>query len=125
MDLKYFKIEDFDCPNEPGSGTLMDPDFLQLLDRAREISGTPFIINSGVRTPERNAAVGGRANSAHLSTREGGPCAVDIAVKGSRDRFLILKGLIEAGCHRIGIARTFIHADGAKDLDPEVTWLYK
>lgn len=124
MNLKYFKIEDFDCPDEPGTGQLMDPDFLQLLDRARELSGTPFIINSGVRTPERNAAVGGKPNSAHLSTRGGGPCAVDIAVTGSRQRFLILKGLIEAGINRIGIAKTFIHADGAADLDPEVTWLY-
>lgn len=124
MKLKYFKIEDFDSPDAPGSGELMDPAFLELLDRARELAGTPFIINSGVRTPERNEAVGGKPNSAHLSTRQGGPCAVDIAVKGSRDRFLILKGLIEAGCTRIGIARTFIHADGAADLDPEVTWLY-
>ena len=124
MKLKYFNIQDFDSPDDPGSGTLMDKEFLLLLDKAREISGTPYIINSGVRTPTHNKSVGGKSNSAHLSTRQGGPCAVDIAVKGSRDRFLILKGLIGAGCHRIGVAKTFIHADGAKDLDPEVTWVY-
>lgn len=124
MELKYFSIQDFDSPDEPGSGTLMDEEFLLLLDKAREISGTPYRINSGVRTPFHNKSVGGKSNSAHLSTRQGGPCAVDIAVKGSRDRFLILKGLIAAGCHRIGVAKTFIHADGAKDLDPQVTWVY-
>ena len=124
MQLKYFSIQDFDSPDEPGSGTLMNEEFLLLLDKAREISGTPYRINSGVRTPYHNKYVGGKSNSAHLSTRQGGPCAVDIAVKGSRDRFLILKGLIEAGCHRIGVAKTFIHADGAKDLDPQVTWVY-
>lgn len=45
MELKYFSIQDFDSPDEPGSGTLMDEEFLLLLDKAREISGTPYRIN--------------------------------------------------------------------------------
>ena len=124
MKLKYFKIEDFDCPDEPGTGELMDKDFLELLDAAREYAGIPFIINSGVRTPERNKAVGGKPNSAHLSTRGGGPCAVDIKAVNSRDRFLIIEALLAVGLKRIGVAKSFIHVDAAKDLDPEVMWLY-
>ena len=33
MELKYFNIQDFDSPDEPGSGSLMDKEFLLLLDK--------------------------------------------------------------------------------------------
>ena len=37
--MKYFNHEEFDCPGKPGTGELMDNDFLQKLDKAREIYG--------------------------------------------------------------------------------------
>ena len=47
LDLTYFKISEFDSPDEVGSGYRMDTDFLRRLDTARGIAGIPFKINSG------------------------------------------------------------------------------
>ena len=54
MKLKYFNIQDFDSPDDPGSGTLMD----KIFTVKRETSGTPYIINCKY-TPH-NKSVGGK-----------------------------------------------------------------
>lgn len=117
--MKYFDIKEFDSPDAPGSGEKMDMNFLVKLNAARGIAEIPFVINSGYRTKEHNKKVGGKPDSAHLKGM-----AVDIKVKGSRDRFIIISSLIMAGFNRIGIAKTFIHADTDSSKDREVAWLY-
>lgn len=107
---KYFK--EIDCGN-------MNQEFLLKLDRAREVAQIPFKINSAYRTPEHNAKIGGKPNSSHLKG-----LAVDISVTDSRQRFIVLQSLIQAGFNRIGVAKTFIHVDDDKDKDAEVVWLY-
>ena len=119
LDLTYFKISEFDSPDEVGSGYLMNKDFLRRLDTARGIAGIPFKINSGYRTAAHNTKVGGRIGSSH---KKG--LAVDIAYKGSRERFIIIKALMEVGIDRLGIGKTFIHADVDKVKDEDVIWLY-
>ena len=52
--MKYFNYDEFDSPDAPGSGNLMEADFLEMLDRAREISGIPYIITSGGNQPLSN-----------------------------------------------------------------------
>ena len=48
MELRYFKLEEFDSPDYPGSGEkFMDWEFLDCLDEARDIAGVQFKINSG------------------------------------------------------------------------------
>jgi hypothetical protein len=49
----------------------------QWLERLRSKRNEPIIINSGYRSPQVNKAVGGAANSNHLTG-----CAVDIHVNG-------------------------------------------
>ena len=44
----------------------MDKNFLQKLDRARDVAGVPFIITSAYRCEQHNKNVGGKPNSAHL-----------------------------------------------------------
>ena len=40
MELRYFKLEEFDSPDYPGSGEkFMDWEFLDCLDEARDIAG--------------------------------------------------------------------------------------
>lgn len=119
MEYKYFKTDEFDSPDLPGSGQLMQEEFLMKLDKAREIAGISFKINSGIRTVSHNAKVGGKSKSAHLTGY-----AADIAVNGSRSRFIILEALISAGFNRIGIANSFIHVDCHPDLDEDVVWMY-
>ncbi len=119
LELKYFKLSEFDSPDEPGSGSKMDKKFLEKLDYARHNADVPFKINSGYRTKEWNAHIGGRVGSSHIKG-----LAADIHCNGSRDRALIIKSLLEVGITRIGIGRTFIHCDVDKKKDQDVFWLY-
>ena len=120
LELNYFKISEFDSPDEVGSGYRMNKDFLRRLDTARGIAGIPFKINSGYRTAHHNDTVlGARIGSSH---KKG--LAVDIAYKGSRERYLIINALMIVGVNRFGIGKTFIHADVDKTKDEDVIWLY-
>ena len=119
MELKYFKTSEFDSPDLPGSGQLMQEEFLTKLDKAREIAGIGFKINSGMRTVSHNLKAGGKSKSAHLTGY-----AADISVNGSRSRYIILEALISAGFNRIGVANSFIHVDCHPDLDEDVIWTY-
>ena len=117
--LNYFSLKEFDSPDVKGSGKKMDKDFLLKLDFARELAGIPFKINSGYRTQEWNMKVGGRFGSSH---KKG--LAADIGYTGSRERYLILHSLLKAGINRLGIGKTFIHADMDSLKDENVVWLY-
>lgn len=119
MNLKHFSINEFDSPDLPNSGLNMDNDFLQMLDMAREIANIPFKINSGYRTKEHNKKVGGKSDSSHLVGK-----AVDIAYSNSRDRWIIITALQEAGFNRLGIAKTFVHVDNDQTKAPNVIWTY-
>lgn len=117
--LKYFKLEEFDSPDEPGSGKKMDMKFLEKLDYARHNANIPFKINSGYRSKNWNQTVGGRFGSSHQYG-----VAADIKCIGSRDRALMIKALLDVGITRIGIAKTFLHVDVDKNKDQDVFWLY-
>lgn len=119
LDLKYFKLSEFDCPCEKGSGKKMDKKFLEKLDYARHNAGIPFKITSGYRCEEHNLKVGGRVGSSHLKG-----LAVDIAYTGSRERYIIVNALISVGINRIGIGKSFIHCDIDNLKDQDVIWLY-
>jgi zinc D-Ala-D-Ala carboxypeptidase len=119
MSLKHFRYEEFASPDVPHSGEYMDAYFLEMLDHARHIAGIPFKINSGYRTIEHNEKVGGTPNSSHIVGK-----AVDIAIRNSRERWLILDSLIHAGFTRFGIANTFIHVDSDDYKDANVIWTY-
>jgi len=88
-----------------------------MLDRARDYSGVPYIITSGYRCPESNAEIS--TSDVHPSC-----VAADIQALNSRMRFLVIKGLLKAGFTRIGIAKTFVHADCSTTQDPKVAWVY-
>lgn len=115
--MKYFKMKEFMCPCCGEAD--MDAYLLTCLDGARELAGVPFNMTSGYRCEKHNAKVGGTADSSHLKGE-----AVDIAVNSSRDRFVIMKGLIFAGFNRIGVGRDFIHADVDTSKTPKVMWTY-
>ena len=117
--MKYFKYYEFDSPDVDGSGQMMDSDILQMLDSAREIYGKPMVINSGFRTEEHNAKVGGTENSSHLKG-----LAVDIKCTTSADRWDMIDSLIKAGFNRIGVAKTFIHVDIDESKPPFLIWTY-
>ena len=117
MNLKYFKLSEFDVPSKPGSGRAMQATTLAMLEHAREIAGIPFVINSGYRTPEHNAKIGGSPTSSHMLGY-----AVDIRCT-ALTRNTIVQALHKAGFKRIGIAKNFIHADNDPQKKPAL-WYY-
>ena len=124
MVLNYFNFQEFDSPDEIGSGMpieqggKMDKEFLFKLDEARMMAGTPFKITSGYRTEAHNKKVGGVKGSSHTKG-----CAVDIAVNSGLQRSAIVCALAKVGFTRIGIAKTFVHCDLDKEKQNSI-WLY-
>ena len=117
--VRYFNYSEFDSPDVQGSGQLMDKELLEMLDDVRDKFDKPIHINSGYRTPQHNEAVGGTENSSHLRG-----FAVDIACDNSIDRFDLINCLLDVGFSRIGVAKTFIHADIDPDKAQGVMWTY-
>jgi len=115
--MKYFKLSEFKCPCCGKAD--MQQEFLDKIDKARDKAGIPFVITSGYRCPKHNKEVGGRPNSAHTKG-----LAADIKCTNSRDRYKMVKALLEAGFTRIGVGKDFIHADIDETKPQEVIWTY-
>ena len=120
MDLKYFNIEEFSCPTLPNS----DSNFLQKLDLAREIAGISFKINSGYRTKEHNNAIYKKLGKEPIKSSHLVGKAADIAYTNSRERWIIITALQDAGFNRLGIAKGFVHVDSDETKSPNVIWTY-
>jgi len=121
INLKYFKMEEFNQPGLPESWKKMDLNLLLLVDKMRHRAGIPFRITSAYRSQEYNDALKNSSkNSAHIKGK-----ALDIAATDSRSRYLILEAAIHFGIQRIGISDSFIHIDIADIEKPaKVAWLY-
>lgn len=96
----------------------LEPTLISMLDRARTLADTPFIITSGLRSVEHNKKVGGVENSAHLSG-----LGADIQCSDSQNRFKMIQALLLIGFKRIEIARGHIHVDIDNTKDQEVIFL--
>ena len=130
MEMKYFKLSEFDGKNEkgeriPNTGGNMRASTLVKCDVLREVLDKPLVVASGYRTPERNAQVGGAKNSSHLLGY-----AVDwkgVAPKPSEwDTELIqfLDAAWVAGFRRFGIMATSIHTDDDPTKPMPAIWTY-
>lgn len=113
--MNYFKEKEFAC--KCCGVSKIDPDFLAMLNEARERAGVPFVITSGYRCPKHDAEVGGKGN--HDMGK-----ASDVKCDNSTNRFKMIGAFIEAGFTRIGIAKTFIHVDTCEDKPQMVCWMY-
>ena len=117
MTKNYFKRSEEWCPCCHSGGLV--PDFREKLNKAREIAGVPFVLNSAYRCERHNAEVGGSETSSHLVG-----CAVDIKCENSRIRWIIIEALKQAGFNRIGIGKTFVHVDDDLTKKQDLIWLY-
>lgn len=94
-------------------------ELVEKLDKAREIAGVPFVIISGLRSPEHNKKVGGKSNSSHLRG-----FAVDIKTETPVKYWKIVDACIKVGFNRIGMNKTTIHVDCDPTLSGNVIWTY-
>lgn len=114
----YFQEEEFVC--RCGCGlNLVKPALIQQLSVARHAAGVPFAVTSGTRCEAHNRKEGGKPTSAHLTGE-----AADVLVTSGQQRFAVVRGLVLAGFNRIGVAKSFVHADIATDKPQGVVWLY-
>jgi zinc D-Ala-D-Ala carboxypeptidase len=115
--VKFFKREEFKC--RCCGEEHMGADFLEKIEKAREISGVPYVITSGWRCGKHNKEIGGKSKSEHIYGQ-----GADIVADTSTIRFHIMRGLILAGFRRIGLGENFIHAGNSIILPGEVLWHY-
>ena len=76
---RYFTAREFACKCGrycDGHPAQVDRRLLGAADRVREILGVPCVVSSGLRCSRHNAAVGGVANSRHLTGKAMDFCAV-------------------------------------------------
>jgi uncharacterized protein YcbK (DUF882 family) len=102
---KYFTDAEMACKH-CGQGK-MNPNFMDYLDIARGLADMPFIITSGYRCPVHNAAVRGDPDNHPKGV------AADIACTTGPQRLKMVRALLTAGFHRIGLGPTFVHVDMA------------
>lgn len=117
--LKYFNDDDFKRATPSCAISQMCPDFLARLDRARELAGVPFHVNSAYRSPDYEISKGRSGAGAHTFGR-----AVDIRCTDSASRWRIVFGALSAGFTRIGIGKRFVHLDDSISLPHPCIWLY-
>ncbi|MCG6552265.1 MAG: D-Ala-D-Ala carboxypeptidase family metallohydrolase [Candidatus Magnetominusculus sp. LBB02] len=115
---KYFRAEEFTCRCGCGLNNISAA-LVARLDKIRETADIALKITSGSRCKAHNAAVGGKADSAHLDG-----LAADIAIANSNERFLIAKAAIANGIKRLGVGTALIHLDIDKIKPQEALWLY-
>jgi len=91
----------------------------QMLERVRADAGIPMVITGSWR-----ARKGPKRKSAHQTNSKGEYHGVDVRVRGSRQRFLILRAALRAGFNRIGVYNMHLHLDVAKGVgfDQNVIW---
>lgn len=116
---KYFKESEFKKCVPSCSLQDMQQHTMDRLDRAREIAGIPFVLNCAYRSVEWDEAKDRDGKSAHTTGE-----AVDIRCNTSANRMKIVKALIEAGFTRIGIGKTYVHADDCASKPQNVMWDY-
>jgi uncharacterized protein YcbK (DUF882 family) len=99
--------------------TEMQPEFMAVLQKLRDIVKFPLVITSGYRCIKHNKKVGGALTSKHLQGR-----AVDIDTTGltAHQRKTLIEAIkIIPELKGVGIASSFIHID---NREYEAEWTY-
>ncbi len=106
-------------------GGQVDPELLNAISLIEKELGKELYITSGNRCIEHNKAVGGVADSPHLTKEDGFSKALDIAETSDAERYILITLLLANGIDRIGIAMGFLHVDIDKTKNAKRIWVYK
>lgn len=84
----------------------LNPQLVERLIMAQKMCGEQFVITSGLRTQAYERSKGRKGTSSHCKG-----LAVDISTINSHLRFKVVGALVLSGFPRLGIGKTFVHAD--------------
>jgi len=104
MKFRHFKRSEFTCKCGCGENKISD-NLLYALDKAREFAKIPFVVTSGYRC-ENHPESKKNPTSSHIKG-----LAVDIKCTDSNTRAIIMDALVFADFERLGLHKSFIHAD--------------
>lgn len=116
---KYFREAEFQRLTPACSLQDMKQETMDMLDKARAAAGVPFVLTCAYRSVAWDKSKGRDGKSAHTTGH-----ALDIAATTSGQRLAIVRGLLAAGCRRIGIGKNFIHADNDPGKPQDVMFHY-
>lgn len=112
----YFTRQEFKACSPACDLDDMQPDFLRMLDRLRELCGFPLHLNSCYRSKEHELKKGRSGTSMHTLGR-----AADIRCVDSFKRYQIISNAMLIGFEGIGVGSGFVHVD---NRDGERCWTY-
>ena len=95
---------------------LIDTDFRDKLNIARELANFPFVVSSGYRCEKHNKEVGSTSSN-HTIGR-----AADIRCFDPDRKYIMVKAMMDAGMLGIGIGPAFVHCDTNREI-PAI-WTY-
>lgn len=102
----HFKVREFAC-RSGADAVLIAPRLVMVLESIRAHFGAAVTINSGYRTPEHNAKVGGVAHSQHCYGM-----AADIVVKGQTPEAVAsFARTLMPDWGGVGVYKSFTHID--------------
>lgn len=116
---KYFTEAEFRRCTPPCSLQDMRQELMTRLDNARQMAGIPFVLNSAYRSVAYEKTKGRAGTSSHCKG-----LAVDIRCNSDANRWKVVAALMDNGFTRIGIGRTYVHADLDPDKTQRVIWHY-
>ena len=116
---KHFTEAEFRRCTPPCSLQDMDQQLMRQLDAAREAAGIPFVLNSAYRSVAYEKSKGRAGTSSHCKG-----LAVDIRCNSDANRWKVVAALMDNGFTRIGIGRTYVHADLDRAKTQRVIWHY-
>ena len=116
---KYFSESEFKRCTPPCSLQDMEQSTMDKADKARQLAGIPFVINSAYRSVAYEKSKGRAGTSSHTLGK-----AIDIRCYSPESRYKVVTALLKAGFTRIGIANNYIHADDSEKHRQGVIWLY-
>lgn len=84
----------------------LHPNLVELIRRAQHLAGFTFTITSGFRPKSWEFSRGRNGSSSHTKG-----LAVDVSTCDPHTRYKVLVSLACVGVPRLGVGKTFIHAD--------------